>query len=184
MLSTSIHPLWTSTATTSWPPSIMAWRICVTLARSSPSARAAARPAWTERSAAAPAAENIAMPMNSPCASSGATSGPIRRTRLPGAIRVGEGAVHDYRHVRSRLEQLHEDGGLEDDVAVEENERPAQLRLGAEEGVDLPRLREPVVVDEPEPRARHALLPVAAHHHHVAHAAVPEGLNLALEDGA
>src|SRR5439155_1298067 len=31
----------------------------------------------------APSAENIAMPMNSPCACSGATSGPMRSTRLP-----------------------------------------------------------------------------------------------------
>src|SRR5438876_204767 len=83
MVSISIQPLWMSTDTTGRPWSMSAWSRWVTLARSSPSVPRSASSRWTARSAAAPAAENIARPMNSPCASSGATSGPMRTTRLP-----------------------------------------------------------------------------------------------------
>ena len=100
------------------------------------------------------------------------------------AVGVVEGAIDHHRHVGLRLQQLHQDGGVEEDVAVEEDEGPVELAFGAEQGADLARLGVAVVVDEAEPRERDPLLPVASHHDHVAHATVAERLHLPLEDGA
>src|SRR5439155_19336810 len=100
-----------------------------------------------------------------------------------GTVRVVDGPSDDPGHVRAGAEKLREDDGLEDDVAVKENEGSVERLLGAEQGVELARLREPVIVDEANPRCRHLFLPVAADHDDVADAAAAERRQLPFEDG-
>src|SRR5438552_12200853 len=85
-----------------------------------------------------------------------------------GPIRVVERTIDDHGHVGAGAEKLLDDDGLEDDVAVEEDEGTVERLLGAEQGEELARLREPVIVDEANSRCSDLFLPVSTDQAYVA----------------